>query len=157
MDGALLRDVMRRHPSGLAVLAVVTDTGPLGATVGSLVSLSLEPPLVAVSLGVHAPLHEPVRDAGAFGLSLLGAGQEPVAGRFGSGGLPPLAAWHGIEVRNGETGVPLLADAVAWLECRVAAEHPAGDHTLFVSEVVVAEPGRVAPGLVYLDGAYRAL
>ena len=155
--GDELRAVMRRHPAGLAVLTVQGHTGPLGATVGSLVSLSLDPPLVGLSLGLHAPLHEPVRDVGSFALSVLGHGQEAVAQRFGSGGLPPLAAWHEIETREGVTGAPLLAEAAGWLECRLAAEHEAGDHTVFVGEVVAAEAGPVEPGLVYLAGTYASL
>ena len=157
MDGDLLRAVMRRFPAGLAVLTVRTDAQPLGATVGSLVSLSLEPPLVGVSLGVHAPLLEPVRDAGAFALSLLGRGQEAIAQRFGTGGLPPLAAWHEVETREGVVGAPLLADAAGWLECRVSGEHPAGDHVILIAEVVAGEAGPVEPALVYVDGAYRSL
>lgn len=148
---------MRRYPSGLAVLTVRVDGRPLGATVGSLVSLSLEPPLVGVSLGVHAPLHEPVRSAGAFALSVLGRGQETIARRFGSGGLPPLVAWHELAVHDGVVGAPLLDEAAAWLECRVAGEQRAGDHTIFVGEVLVAEAGNVPAGLVYLDGTYRSV
>lgn len=148
---------MRRFPAGLAVLTVQTHAQPLGAAVGSLVSLSLEPPLVGVSLGIHAPILEPVRDAGAFALSLLGSGQEAIAHRFGTGGLPPLAAWHEVETRDGAVGAPLLSHAAGWLECRVAGEHPAGDHVIVVGAVVAAETGPVAPGLVYLDGAYRSL
>lgn len=148
---------MRRFPAGLAVLTVRANGQRLGATVGSLVSLSLEPPLVGVTLGVHAPLLEPVRDAGAFALSLLGRGQEAVAQRFGTGGLPPLAAWHEVETRDGVLGAPLLAEAAAWLECRLATEHAAGDHVIVVGEVVEATAGSVEPGLVYVDRAYRSL
>lgn len=157
MDDEILRAVMRRFPAGLAVLTVQTETQALGATVGSLVSLSLEPPLIGVSLGIHAPLLEPVRDAGVFALSLLGSGQEAIAQRFGTGGLPPLAAWHEVETRDGALGPPLLADAAGWLECRVDREHAAGDHVIVVGQVVSAETGPVAPGVVYVDGAYRSL
>lgn len=148
---------MRRFPSGLAVLAVSVDGRRLGATVGSLVSLSLEPPLVGLSLGVHAPLLEPLREAGAFGLSVLGNGQEAIAHRFGVGGLPPLAAWHEVEVRAGSNGAPLLAEAAGWLECNVTDVHSAGDHVLVVGEVTAAEAGPVPPGLVYLRGEYHSL
>ena len=157
MTGDELRAVMRRFPSGLAVLTVRTDTGPLGATVGSLVSLSLEPPLVGVALGVHAPLHEPLRDTGVFGISVFGRGQEALAQRFGTGGLPPLAAWHEVETHDGGSGVPLLDEAAGWLECRVAAQHAAGDHSFFVAEVLSAVEGPLEPGVVYLGGAYRSV
>jgi flavin reductase (DIM6/NTAB) family NADH-FMN oxidoreductase RutF len=152
-----LRAVMRRFPAGVAVLTVSAERERAAVTVGSVVSLSLEPPLVGVALGVHTPLHEVVRDTGLFGLSLLGAGQAAVAQHFARGGLPPIALWHGIETRTGTTGVPLLAEAAGWLECRLWSEAPAGDHTLFVGEVVAAEPGPVSPGLVYLESAFQDL
>lgn len=148
---------MRRFPTGVAVLTVDEPGERAAVTVGSLVSLSLDPPLVGVSLGVHTPLHQLVRDTGGFALSLLGAGQEAVAQHFARGGIPPLALWHGIETRTDATGAPLLAEAAAWIECRLRSETPAGDHTLFVGEVLRAEPGPVPAGLVYLDGGYRGV
>jgi flavin reductase (DIM6/NTAB) family NADH-FMN oxidoreductase RutF len=56
-------------------------------------------------------------------------------------------------VRDGD-GPPLLADALAWLRCRVRDEHETGDHTLFVGEVTEAESGRAERALVYLDRRY---
>jgi flavin reductase (DIM6/NTAB) family NADH-FMN oxidoreductase RutF len=149
------RSVMRAFPAGVAVVAVDAPGGRLGLTVGSLASLSLEPPLVGVAIGRDAAMHELLREAGAFGTSLLAGDQERVAQHFARG-VPPIALWEGIASRPGAaTAAPLLEDAVGWLECRVDAEHPAGDHTLFVGQVVAAERGRAAPGLVYVGSAYR--
>ena len=147
---------MRRFPSGIAVLTLAADGARLGVTVGSLASLSLEPPLVGVSIGVHSPLHQPLRESGRFALSLLAGDQAPLAQHFARGGMPPLALWAGIAVRDHAGGAPLLEGALAWLLCRVWAEYPAGDHTLFVGEVVEVELGRRAEPLVYVEGGYRA-
>jgi flavin reductase (DIM6/NTAB) family NADH-FMN oxidoreductase RutF len=147
---------MRAFPSGLAVVTVNADGERVGLTVGSLVSLSLEPPLVGIAVSRYAALHELLRGAGAFGASLLAADQSAVAQHFARG-VPPIAMWRGIEWREGETGAPLLGGALGWLECRVAAEHPTGDHTLFVGEVVAVERGRAARPLVYVDRKYEAL
>jgi flavin reductase (DIM6/NTAB) family NADH-FMN oxidoreductase RutF len=146
---------MRAFPSGLAVLSVEQDGERLGLTVGSLVSLSLEPPLVGVGVSRQAAMHELLRGAGRFGLSLLAADQAAVAQHFARG-VPPIALWHGVASHDGETGVPLIDDALGWIECRVDAEHATGDHTLFVGEVVSLERGRMAPALVYLDQRYTA-
>ena len=151
-----LRALMRRYPHGVAVLTVDAGGERLGLTVDSLVTLSLEPPLVGVSLSRQAAMHELLRDAGGFALSLLAAGQEDVAQHFARG-VPPIAHWHGIATRPGAAGAPLLEGALGWLECRVAAEHPTGDHTLFVGEVLAVETGAAAPALVHVDGGYRSL
>lgn len=146
---------MRRFPSGVAVLTVSAERERAAVTIGSVVSLSLEPPLVGVALGLHTPLHELVRACGAFALSLLGEGQAPVAQHFARGGIPPVALWHGFDTRTGTTGAPLLAEAAGWVECTLHHEAAVGDHTLFVGEVVAAEAGPVPPGLVYVESAYR--
>jgi flavin reductase (DIM6/NTAB) family NADH-FMN oxidoreductase RutF len=155
-DGDELLAAMRRFAAGIAVLTADDDGRPLGVTVGSLVSLSLEPPLVGVSIGLHSPLHTPLATHGAFALSLLAGDQSAVAQHFARGGMPPVALWAGVPVRAAADGVPLVADALAWLRCSVSASHPAGDHTLFVARVDEVELGRRAQPLVYVEGEYRA-
>lgn len=125
-------------------------------TVGSLVSLSLDPPLVGVGVSKQAAMHELLRPTERFALSLLAGDQEAVAQHFARG-VPPLAHWHGIATRESPPGPPLIEDALGWLHCEARAEHPAGDHTFFVAEVVAAEAGRSAPPLVYLDQRYVSL
>jgi len=147
---------MRRFPSGVAVITVDADGERLGLTVGSLVSLSLEPPLVGVSVSRQAAMHELLRAAGGFALSLLAGDQEAVAQHFARG-VPPFAHWHGIASRPGAAGAPLLDGALGWIECRLSAEHTAGDHTLFVGEVLSAEAGRAASPLVFLEQRYLSL
>jgi flavin reductase (DIM6/NTAB) family NADH-FMN oxidoreductase RutF len=151
-----LRMLMRRVPAGVAVVTVEAEGAEVGLTVSSLVSLSLEPPLVGLSISRFAALHELLRDAEAFGVSALSAGQEALAQHFARG-VPPIALWTGIERRPGSTGVPLLDGALGWLECRLAGEHDAGDHTFFVGEVVAVEHGSAGPPLVHVGQAYRPL
>ena len=151
-----LRQAMRRFAAGVAVVTAEVDGQRFGITVGSLVSLSLEPPLVGISVGHASSFHEPLRDAGRFAVSLLAGDQEALAQHFGRSGVPPLALWRGIEVRESGDGEPLLADALAWLVCRTVAEHPAGDHTIFVGEPLSIELGRTGSALVYVGGEYRA-
>ncbi len=144
---------MRAFPSGLAVLSVDVEEERVGLTIGSLVSLSLDPPLVGIAVSRQAALHELLRTARHFGLSLLAADQAHVAQHFARG-VPPIAMWHGIGWRLGATGVPLLDDAVGWIECDLAAEHATGDHTFFVGNVRATERGRGAPALVYVEQRY---
>lgn len=128
----------------------------LGLTLGSLVSLSLEPALVGFGVSRQAAMHELLRAAGGFALSLLAGDQEAVAQHFARG-VPPLAHWHGIAARERAAGAPLLEGALGWLECRLDAAHEAGDHTLFVGEVLSVETGRPGPALVYVGQRYVSL
>jgi flavin reductase (DIM6/NTAB) family NADH-FMN oxidoreductase RutF len=151
-----LRAAMRRFPAGIAVLTLAAEGRPLGVTVGSLVSLSLEPPLVGVSIGRASQQHEPLRDAGRFVVNVLAGDQAHVAQHFARS-VPPIALWHGIATRPGNGPEPLLEGALAWLECRTRAAHEAGDHTIFVADVLSTALGRARPGLVYVGGEYRSL
>lgn len=147
---------MRRFPHGVAVLTVDADGERLGLTIGSLVSLSIDPPLVGLAISRQAAMHELLRAAGGFALSLLAQGQEWLAQHFARG-VPPIALWHGIASREGAAGAPLLVGALGWVECRLASEHPVGDHTFFVGEVLSVELGKPAPPLVHIDSDYRSL
>jgi flavin reductase (DIM6/NTAB) family NADH-FMN oxidoreductase RutF len=153
MTGEELRELMRRFPAPVAVVATAVDDERYGLTVGSLVSLSLEPPLVGISIGRDSSSHEPIRRAGRFAASLLSGEQESVAQHFARSGVPPIAQWVGVDATDGDFG-PRIEDALAWLECRVWAEYDAGDHTIFVGEVLAGELGTVGTGLVYRLSRY---
>ena len=144
---------MRRFAAGVAVLSLDDDGDELALTVGSLVSLSLEPALVGVSIGQHSLVLEPLRRVGRFGLSLLSGDQDGLAQHFARN-VPPLARWVHVDARLGAAG-PLLQGALGWLECRVASECDAGDHVFFVAQVDRVELGRDARALVYVAGGYR--
>ena len=146
---------MRLWPHGVSVLAVDNDGDRMGVTVSSLVSLSLEPPLIGISVGKQASLYELLRGAGRFAVSMLGSDQEAVARQFAAG-LPPIVHWDGVEIREGRFA-PLIEGALGWIEARTIAEHDVGDHTFFVAEVVSVEPGPNTSSLVYRDREYHPL
>jgi len=152
VGGDELRELMRRFPAGVAIVGVDLEGERLGLTIGTLIPLSLEPPLVGFAVRRGAALHELLRGSGTFGASLLAAGQEAVAQHFARG-VPPIAIWEGIDVREGE-GPPLVAGAIGWLTGRVRAEVPAGEDTFFVSEVLSVEEGAPQRPLVYVDQGY---
>jgi flavin reductase (DIM6/NTAB) family NADH-FMN oxidoreductase RutF len=154
--GQDLRALMRLFPAGVCVVGADAHGDRIAATIGSLISLSLDPPLVGVSVGRDLALHQLLRSAGAFGISILRGDQEDIASHFARG-TPPIVLWQGVATRDGVTGAPLLSDALAWIECRVWAEYDAGDHTLFVGEVVALEEGELGPGLVWREHGYRSV
>jgi flavin reductase (DIM6/NTAB) family NADH-FMN oxidoreductase RutF len=155
VEGGELRNLMRRVPAGVSVVTVDAAGQRLGLTVASFVSLSLQPPLVGVSISRQAALHELLDEAGTFGVSFLGAGQESVAQHFARG-VPPIAMWAGVSVRPGK-GPPLIEGAIGWLVCDLRRQEDAGDHSLFVGEVLTVEQGTPGPALAYVNGAYVAL
>ena len=146
---------MRSSPAPICIVTIELEETRVGLTVGSLVSLSLEPPLVGFALGQQAQLHELLRGAGEFGVSLLAADQEAIAQHFARS-VPPIAMWTGIELRGDGPGPPLIAGSLGWLRCRVEAEHPTGDHTFFVGRVEWTEVGSRRPALVYLRHGYAS-
>jgi flavin reductase (DIM6/NTAB) family NADH-FMN oxidoreductase RutF len=153
MTGDELRELMRRFPAPVAVVTTAVDDERYGLTVGSLVSLSLEPPLVGISIGRDSSSHEPIRRAGQFSVSVLSGEQESVAQHFARSGIPPVALWTGVDVRESPVG-PRIDGALAWLDCRIWREYDAGDHTIFVGEVVGGDLGTVGSGLVYRLSRY---
>ena len=155
MSGDKLREVMRRFPAPVAVVTTTLEGERFGLTVGSLVSLSLVPQLVGISIGKDSSSHEPIRRAGAWAASLLAGTQAHVAQHFARSGIPPVALWEGTAVRDGARG-PLIDGALGWLECRTVSEHDAGDHTIFVGQVESIELGPGGAGLVYRDGRFSS-
>jgi flavin reductase (DIM6/NTAB) family NADH-FMN oxidoreductase RutF len=155
VEGDELRAVMGRFPAGVAVVTVELDGQRVGLTVASLVSLSLDPPLVGVAIRRDAALHELLREAGEFAVSMLAEGQESLAQHFARG-VPPIALWERIPLRDGD-GPPQLDGAVGWLRCRTLREHETGDHTFFVGAVEAAELGPGKRPLVFHRQDFVAL
>jgi flavin reductase (DIM6/NTAB) family NADH-FMN oxidoreductase RutF len=153
VDPEHLRALLSRHPSGVCVVTVATGEQKLGLTIGSLVSLSLDPPLVGFSVSREAAMHELLREAGGCAVSLLAAGQEWLAQHFAMG-VPPIAMWHKVGMEAGANGAPLLVGALGWLECTLKQEVAAGTHTFFVCDVRRVELGEDAPALVRIRGEY---
>jgi flavin reductase len=157
VGGEELRALMGRFPAGVAVVTVDLGGQRAGLTVASLVSLSLEPPLVGVAIRKDAALHELLREAGNFAVNLLAAGQEHIAQHFARG-VPPIALWEGIPLRTTAAAAPPeIEGAVGWLRCRTTAEHETGDHTFFVGEVGHLEAGPARSPLVFHGQSYLAL
>ncbi len=150
-----LRALLGRHPAGVSVLTVSVGEQKLGLTIASLVSLSLDPPLVGFAVSREAAMHELLREARGGALSLLAAGQEWLAQHFAMG-VPPIAMWSRIAVEDGATGAPLLVGALGWLECAIRDEVASGSHTFFVCDVRRVELGVAAPALVRVRGEYTS-
>jgi flavin reductase (DIM6/NTAB) family NADH-FMN oxidoreductase RutF len=153
--GEELRSLMRRLPTSVSVVTAEVDGRRYGITVGSLVSLSLEPPLVGMSISRDTQLNSLLKEADVFAVSALAGDQDWIAQHF-SRSVPPLILWNGIPLREGE-GAPQIEGALGWLRCRRAQAIEVGTHTLFVAEVLEVEEGRGGPALLYAHRGYHAL
>jgi len=149
------RSLFRRWPAGVSIVVAEVGGHRHGRTVSSLISLSLEPPLVGISIAHSASIHELLRDAETWGVSVLAGGQDELAQRFARSGVPPLILWDGVEVRDDDSR--LIAGAAGWLTARTIETLVTGDHTFFVGEVESVEEGRAPTSLIYAYRTYHAL
>ncbi|HEX6762391.1 MAG TPA: flavin reductase family protein [Gaiellaceae bacterium] len=152
--GAEQRALFRRWPVGVSVVVAEVDGRRAGLTVSTLVSLSLEPRLVGISIALDSSLHEVIRHADEWAVSVLGGEQAHLAQHFARS-VPPIALWNGIEVR--EDDPRLLVGAAGWLVARTVDVHSTGDHSFFVGEIVSLEHGAAPESLVYVHRGYRTL
>ena len=150
--GAEQRALFRRWPAGVSVVVAEVDGRRAALTVSSLVSLSLDPPLVGISIAEQASLHELLRGADEWTASILAGNQEQLAQHFARS-VPPLVLWNGIDVRDDDSR--LISGAAGWLVARTVAEHKTGDHTFFVAEVLSVEEGNAADSLTYVHRSYK--
>jgi flavin reductase (DIM6/NTAB) family NADH-FMN oxidoreductase RutF len=154
IDAATFRQVMGAVPTGVSVLTIVDQSGAdRGMTVGAFCSLSLDPPLVLVCIGDDATIARAMREATAFGVSVLADNQAALSRRFAD---TETRGFEGLAYSRGPLGTVLLAGAVSQMECRISARHQGGDHTIVVGEIVHAAAGAGMP-LVHHRGGYTRL
>jgi flavin reductase (DIM6/NTAB) family NADH-FMN oxidoreductase RutF len=152
-----LRHAMRQWATGVTVVTTELDGHRHGMTVNAFALVSLEPPLVLVSLERTARTHGLVERSGRFGITILAQDQKELSDRF-AGRVSYLAdRFAGLETDTLVSGVPFIRGGLAYLDCKVVQSHPAGTHTLFIGEVIAAQSDGPGSPLVYLNRAYRKL
>jgi flavin reductase (DIM6/NTAB) family NADH-FMN oxidoreductase RutF len=125
-----LRSSLGRFVTGVAVLTFEAEEGPRGMTVNSFTSVSLDPPLILVSVAKTSRSHDLLAGGIAFTVNILGAEQELIARHFTRRGVEATVHW------NLDTSSPRLAGTLAHFECKPWRSYDAGDHTLVLGEVV---------------------
>ena len=152
-----LRRAMRTWTTGVTIVTARAGEERHGMTVSSFTSLSLDPPLVLVSLARTARTGSLVRLSGHFGVTVLSAGQrelsEIFAGRVDDGG----DRFAGVETETLESGVDLIKGGLAQFDCRVVDVIPAGKNQLYLGEVIAARSTSGGEPLVYFDRDYQEL
>jgi flavin reductase (DIM6/NTAB) family NADH-FMN oxidoreductase RutF len=132
---------------------------PHGMTANSFTSVSLDPPLVLVSVGRDAIMHDLLPAAGHFGISVLAGHQEQVARHFANR-LRPLgrAQFDSVDWEPGRlTGAPLISNALAHLECGLWRSYDGGDHSIFVGHLLSLARPTDQDALLFFNGQFRQL
>jgi flavin reductase (DIM6/NTAB) family NADH-FMN oxidoreductase RutF len=153
-DPELFRDVFGHFATGVAVITSAGPSGAGGMTANAICSLSLDPLLALVCFENSARTLPIVRDAGRFGINVLSADQERLAGVFASK-LPESEKLEGVGHRM-EQGVPIIEGSIAWAACELRELIPGGDHTIGIGKVVSLGLGGGEP-LLWYRGGYRVL
>lgn len=134
--GADLRRAMSRLAGGVVVLSTRLGTHDHAMTASAVCSVSLEPPLVLACVEVAARFHDAVLESGVLGMSILTAAQRAHADWLATPGRPVIGQLDRIPVHRAPSGVVLLDESLATLDCVTWAVHPAGDHSIVVAEVM---------------------
>ncbi len=148
-DARSFRAALGRFTTGVAFVTAAPDGEPAGLIVNSLTSVSLEPPLVSFCPSRRSLTWQRMRQTRRFGVNVLGQHHEQFALRATPAGAK---RFDGLDWSPGPGGTPLLTDALAILECRIVAEHAAGDHWIVIGRVVTD----TAP-LVFFAGTFIAV
>ncbi len=151
-DPELFREVFGRFATGVAVITSAGPSGSGGMTANAICSLSLEPLLALVCFENQARTLPIVRESGRFGVNILSAEQEHLAGVFASK-LPEAEKLDGVDHRL-EAGVPVIEGIIGWAACELRELIAGGDHTIAIGEVVRLGLGEGEP-LLWYGGRYH--
>lgn len=154
-DTRSLRDVLGQFVTGVVVVTASGPLGPVGLTANSFTSVSLDPPLVLFCVHRSSRVRQVFDSAGAFGVNILSEQQESVSRQFAR---PSDERAHGLSFHHRGTGVPLLTDALAYLECEVEQQIDAGDHVIVLGRVRDHKVQRAGHRpLTFFSGRYAKL
>lgn len=154
LDSHKLRQVLGCFATGVAVMATRDADGkPVGLTCNSFTSVSLSPPLVLWCLALYSPNLPAFLQATHFSINILSAEQSELSRQFSS---PVADRFAGVMHETGAGGVPVISGCAASLQCRSETRHYAGDHVIFIGQVLHASCSMLK-SLVFFQGKYREM
>src|SRR5690625_89119 len=154
MDQRQVRTIAGTFATGVTVVTTIGTNGkPVGMTANSFSSLSLNPPLVLVSINKGASLYKDFMETDFFGINILSEYQENVSRHFSRKNIDRFA---GIPYEEGITGAPILPDTIGYFDCAVHHFYDGGDHTIIIGEIKHGEVKEGEP-LLFYRGKYRKI
>lgn len=153
-DPQRFRQVLGHFATGVTVITGMHEDAPAGFACQAFAALSLAPPLVLFCPSTSSASWPAIARAGYFCVNVLAAGQQEIARRFGVSGADKFAqlSWS-----PSPAGAPVLAGALTWVECAVAAVHEAGDHYVVVGRITELGPCQPDRPLLFYRGRYAAM
>lgn len=152
-DSLAQRRIMGHFATGVTVVTAHHNGEIYGMTANAVTSLSLNPPLVLAAVDKSAVMHGALTASRHFALNILSDTQEHLSRRFAQRGPKEV---NDLTWITSASGAPILADALAWVDCRLAEILPGGDHDIFIGEILAGDSRDGAP-LLYFCGKYRRL
>jgi flavin reductase (DIM6/NTAB) family NADH-FMN oxidoreductase RutF len=157
LDSEQLRHAMRAWTTGVAVITATHEGQRYGMTVNSFTSISLDPPIISVTLKRLTHTHELVEKSGEFSMTFLSANQDDLSDRF-AGKIPDIDdRFEGVQTETMTIDAPLLKGGLAYLNCRVMNSIPVGGNTLVLAEVIAARGQGEGDPLVYHNRVFWKL
>ena len=158
-DKELFRRDFRRalgsFATGITVVTALADNDqPIGVTISSFNSVSLDPPLILWSLDLNSPNLEAFRRAGHYAINVLAADQQALSDRFAS---RREKRFDDLALRPGLSDAPLFEGCCAWFECSNEMHYPGGDHLIFIGRVERFAQGEATSPLIFHNAGYRQL
>jgi flavin reductase (DIM6/NTAB) family NADH-FMN oxidoreductase RutF len=154
IDSQELRRVMGHFATGVTVITTRDTAGnPNGLTANAFMSLSLNPPLVLISVDKGATCYACFELQNGFTVNFLGEGQEEISRRFATKGADKFA---GLQWHEGTNGAAVIEGAIGYVECKITQCHDGGDHTIVVGEVINVNATGNRP-LLFFKGKYQRL
>ncbi len=152
-DSKQQRKIMGQFATGVTLVTTDGEAGPHGLTANAVASLSLDPPLVLVAVDKRAHSLDYLKNNKCFAINILKHEQEEISRRFAT---PGPKDFTGLNITTATTTAPILAECLAYVDCRVVEILPGGDHDIFVGEILAGEYQGGEP-LLYFSGGYRRL
>jgi flavin reductase (DIM6/NTAB) family NADH-FMN oxidoreductase RutF len=151
LDARDFRNALGTYATGVTIITAMADDGkPYGLTCNSFASVSLNPPLVLWSLGMYSQGLPIFQNASHFAVNVLGVSQQALATTFAKSTVDRFA---GVKWKPGLGNAPLLADCVAYFQCRAANRYYGGDHVIFLGAVEAYSYNEKEP-LLFASGGY---
>src|SRR5262249_54865532 len=148
------RTVLGHFATGVAIVTAVSDGRPVGMTVQSFCSLSLDPPLILLCPGNSSTSWPRIASAGQLCVNLLADGQQEIARQFARSGADKYAGV--VWTPSADGGSPIIDGALAWIDCRIESTFPGGDHLIVVCRVLDLGARTDLRPLIFFQSGFRS-